>query len=120
MITAWASITGAIRAGFTVLLLSPRNSPPALAHLLKSTKCRMIVHSTDKLVENALAATLALLRESGETSISLCHLPTYSDIYGQQSRARLLPRPDDVRSDDIALIFHTSGMQLGACLDYCL
>lgn len=114
MSTAWASITGIIRAGFTVLLLSPRNSPPALAHLLISTKCRMLVHSTDKHVKNVLKETLKLLRDSGQQPMNLCQLPGYFEIYGRQEHAQPLPRIDDVHSssDDIALICHTSGVKL--------
>lgn len=110
MVTAWASVTGVIRAGFTVLLLSPRNSPLALAHLLKSTKCGMIVHSTDSFVEDVLAETLGLLRESGEASTALCQLPKYSEIYGQQDVVQPVPRYQAVHSDDIAIISHTSGL----------
>lgn len=110
MITAWASVTGIIRAGYTVLLLSPRNSPPALAHLLKSTKCRMLVHSTDKFIEEVLAETLELLRESGEAPMSLCHLPGYSETYGRQDHVQPLPRLSNVHSNDLAVILHTSGL----------
>lgn len=111
MITAWACMTGIIRAGFTVFLLSPRNSPSAIAHLLKATKCRMLVHSTDKFVEDALSETLLLLRESGEANLSLCHLPSYSDTYGRRDHVQPLPLLENVELDDIVLISHTSGMR---------
>lgn len=109
MITAWASFTGVIRAGFPVFLLSPRNSPPALAHLLKSTKCQMLVHSTDKFIEEVLGETLKLLRDSGEAPMSLCQLPGYSETYGRQDNVQPLPRLSNVHADDLAVIIHTSG-----------
>lgn len=109
MITAWASVAGVIRAGFPVILLSPRNSPPALADLLKSTNCRMLVHSTDIFVKQTVAKTCALLRESGGTSLSFCELPRYSETYGRKDYLEPLPRRLSIHSDDIALISHTSG-----------
>lgn len=109
MITAWASVTGIIRAGFIVLLLSPRNSPPALAQLLKSTKCQMLVHSTDKFVQKVLAETLALLQNSEKTSMSLCRLPSHEETYGRRHPVHPLPQDLSAHPDDIVLITHTSG-----------
>lgn len=109
MVTAWASVTGIIRAGFTVLLLSPRNAPPALAHLLKSTGCRALVHSTDQFVEGTLKETLALLRESGDAPITLLKLPEYSETYGRKGNVQSLSQDLNVHLDDIAIISHTSG-----------
>lgn len=109
MITAWASVTGIIRAGFIVLLLSPRNSPPALAQLLKSTRCQMLVHSTDKLVEKTLAETLALLRKSEEAPMSLCRLPSYDETYRRRHPVHPLPQDLSAHPDDVVLITHTSG-----------
>lgn len=109
MITAWACVTGIIRAGFTVMLLSPRNAPPALAHLLKSTGCRALVHSADKFVEGALKETLALLRKSGDAPMTLIKLPEYSETYGRKGNVQPLSQNLNVHLDDIALISHTSG-----------
>lgn len=109
MITAWASVTGIIRAGFPVLLLSPRNSPPALADLLKATNCRMVVHSTDVFVKQTVAETCALLRESGGIPLSFCQLPGYSETHGRKDYLEPLPHRSSIHSDEIALISHTSG-----------
>ena len=110
IITAYATMTGIIRAGMTALLLSPRNSTSALAHLMATTKCRMIVHSTDKFITDTLSETLSLVREAGGSDIPLFHLPSYGDTYGKISEdIELLDRPSWVNSDTVAFIGHTSG-----------
>lgn len=71
----------------------------------------MLVHSADKFVEDTLSESLLLLRESGETNLSLCHLPSYSDTYGRRDSVQPLPLLENVKLDDIVLISHTSGMR---------
>jgi acyl-CoA synthetase (AMP-forming)/AMP-acid ligase II len=70
------------RMGYCVLLLSPNNSPPAIAHLLTATNASHIIVQ-DTLLSSA---TAALAHLPDPSSVSIVHQPP-SHVFGPEARA---------------------------------
>ncbi|KAN0090779.1 hypothetical protein V8E55_004345 [Tylopilus felleus] len=70
------------RMGYCVLLLSPNNSPPAIAHLLTATNASHIIVQ-DTLLSSA---TVALTHLADAPSVLIIHQPP-SDVFSPDARA---------------------------------
>lgn len=104
-----------MRAGFGVFPISPRNSPEAIAHLLKQTGTKYLMVGKEPMLQKLAAATLEILRrpdgKSESFDVTLLDMPVFEDIYpanASSEQERMYPA---IRYDpqSIALILHSSG-----------
>ena len=108
---------GILRAGFTVFPVSPRNSPEAVAHLLKKTGANRLLVGGEPMLHELATASLDLLRADGHPGISLSDMPIFEDLYPHDDS------DDDFKHYPVAtfdldapsLILHSSG-QRSDCL----
>lgn len=111
-ITFATSIIGLLRAGFTVFLISPRNSSDAIAHLLSQTGARHLFTSLDASIKGLTAAVLELIQADSVTSPLDVHpMPLFDDLYPYQPDIPFEPFPLNIRSAEApAIILHSSGL----------
>ncbi|KZO93870.1 acetyl-CoA synthetase-like protein [Calocera viscosa TUFC12733] len=108
-------------AGYTAFPLSPRNSPPAVEHLVKTTNCRYLIGSIPKQGEpgTALQQMAAQLLQD-LPGLKLIELPQYDTLYPRFAQWPPLPynpvtdsvptiQPSPARKDAPTLIIHSSG-----------
>ncbi|KAA8649496.1 putative secondary metabolism biosynthetic enzyme [Aspergillus tanneri] len=93
----------AVKAGYRLMLLSPRNSVQIHDHLIKETKCQAIIF--DSLFSSTVTE-LTILR-----SINAVQAPELVNLLSNTSPAREYPYLDTFQdaSDKPLVIFHTSG-----------
>ncbi|KAI0314888.1 hypothetical protein OF83DRAFT_1165029 [Amylostereum chailletii] len=93
-ITYLTTVVGILRAGFAAFLVSPRNSPEAIAHLLKdSGVCHLLIEGTP-IVEQTAEEALQLL-SADTTRIPCSRMPVFESLYAKE-----------------VLILHSSGMSI--------
>ncbi|KAK0469076.1 acetyl-CoA synthetase-like protein [Desarmillaria tabescens] len=104
--TFFTTFLGMFRAGIPFLALSPRNSPAALAHLLKTTKPTHLFVSEDaSLLE--LARDSFKLLDDGHVPV-IAPMPSYENLYIEdESFTRLPPRGRDLNARTV--VAHSSG-----------
>ncbi|KAI0265422.1 acetyl-CoA synthetase-like protein [Gloeopeniophorella convolvens] len=102
---------GILRAGFAVFPISPRNSPEAIAHLLKKTGTAHLLVGGEPMLQRLAAASLDLLREEGLPDIPFSTMPQFEDIYPEGPSGSEFKRYPKVKFDLDApsLILHSSG-----------
>ncbi len=94
------------RAGIPFLALSPRNSPAALAHLLRTTKPTHLFISADASLLELAKDTFKLL-EGGHIPV-IAPMPSYEDLYIKAgSFIQLPPRERDMNARTV--VAHSSG-----------
>ncbi|KAI0249337.1 acetyl-CoA synthetase-like protein [Lactifluus subvellereus] len=102
---------GILRAGFAVFPISPRNSPEAVAHLLKKTGARHLLVGGEPMLQKLAAASLELLRADGHPEIPQSGMPRFEDIYphdSSDSEFKHYP-PAKFNRNAPSLILHSSG-----------
>lgn len=105
-ITFFTTFLGMFRAGIPFLALSPRNSPAALAHLLRTTKPTHLFTSADASLLELAKDTFKLLE--GDHMPAIASLPSYEDLYVKdESFIRLPPRERDTNARTV--VAHSSG-----------
>ena len=94
-----------MRAEITLFVISPRNSPPAVAHLLTKTNAsHLFVSPEPSLQELAQSALRSLERDVPP----ICAMPTYGEIY--KPDAEFVPLPPRRKDYDATrVIVHSSG-----------
>ncbi|KAI9459305.1 acetyl-CoA synthetase-like protein [Russula earlei] len=102
---------GILRAGLTVFPVSPRNSPEAIAHLLKKTGASHLLVGGEPKLQKLAASSLNLLRAEGHPGIPFSDMPHYEDVYPVDSSDSTLKHYPAVKFDLNAqsLILHSSG-----------
>jgi acyl-CoA synthetase (AMP-forming)/AMP-acid ligase II len=105
---------GILRAGFSVFPISPRNSPEAVAHLLKKTGSSYLLVGGEPILQKLANTALELLRADGHPEIPSSHMPHFEDLYpedGSDSEFKSYPA---VKFDPEAtsLILHSSGQHV--------
>ncbi|KAI0045616.1 acetyl-CoA synthetase-like protein [Auriscalpium vulgare] len=103
---------GIMRAGLTVFPISPRNSPEAIAHLLKTTGTAYLLVSGEKMMQDLAQAALEVLRrDEGAREPELSAMPRFEDLYTEDVfSGDLRPYPSvkfDLETN--ILILHSSG-----------
>jgi acyl-CoA synthetase (AMP-forming)/AMP-acid ligase II len=103
---------GILRAGFAVFPISPRNSPEAVAHLLKKTGARHLLVGGEPMLQKLAAASLQSLRADDHLEIPLSGMPHFEDLYppGESSDSEFKYYPPvkfDLNSP--SLVLHSSG-----------
>ena len=80
-VTYLTTEVGILRAGFTVFPVSPRNSPEAVAHLLKKTGANHLLVGREPALQKLATTSLELLRADGHPGIPHSNMPNFEDLY---------------------------------------
>ncbi|KAI9459309.1 acetyl-CoA synthetase-like protein [Russula earlei] len=110
-VTYFATQVGIMRAGLTVFPISPRNSPEAIAHLLKKTGTSHLLVGGEPMLQKLASASLDLLRTEGHPELPFSDMPHFEDIYplgGSDCTFEHYP-PVGFDLNAPALILHSSG-----------
>lgn len=105
-ITFTAVLMGIMRANCVPFPISPRNSPAAVAHLLKETGAMHLVVGAESSMHELAAASLALF-----TGVHprVSDMPTHEELYCvAEDNSIFLPLSRPAMSDS-AVILHSSG-----------
>ena len=108
-VTYTCLLLGIIRAGFIVFPISPRNSPAAVAHLLRQTDSHHVFVSPDHAMQTLIAATRLLVSEAFD--ITTHSTPTFETLFPSvegESEEPVFVAPKK-GPHDIAAIYHSSG-----------
>lgn len=102
---------GILRAGFAVFLISPRNSPKAIAHLLQKMGARHLLVGGEPMLQKLAATSLELLRADGHPDIPVSDMLHFEDLYPRDCSHGDFKYYPAVRFDldAPALIMHSSG-----------
>ncbi|KAJ7164463.1 hypothetical protein C8R46DRAFT_901759 [Mycena filopes] len=104
-ITYFSLIGGMILAGYPVFPISPRNTPPAIAHLLHSAGCTHVIVEADLTTQGETADNLI----SAIGNIIKIPAPSFEDIFiGSQTDLEHVPIPSP-KEEDVVVILHSSG-----------
>ena len=102
---------GILRAGFSVFPISTRNSPEAIAHLLKKTGTSHLLVGGEPMLQKLAGTSLELLRADGHREIPASHMPHFEDLYPHDDpddEFRHYP-PVKFDLDAPSLVLHSSG-----------
>lgn len=109
-ITYFTLMAVIIRAGHTAFPISPRNSAPAVAHLLTKTGTEHVFVGPESSLQDLAAASLKLMKDTGGSLPILESIPAFDSLFPKVSDDGFEPlpsfRPD---WDDPAVIMHSSG-----------
>jgi acyl-CoA synthetase (AMP-forming)/AMP-acid ligase II len=105
---------GILRAGFSIFPISPRNSPEAVAHLLKKTGAKYILVGGEPMLQKLANTALELLRADGHHEIPSSHMPHFEDLYPEDDSDSEFENYPTVKFDLEApsLILHSSGQHV--------
>ncbi|PCH42383.1 acetyl-CoA synthetase-like protein [Wolfiporia cocos MD-104 SS10] len=108
-----AMTVGLMRAGYIAFLLSPRNSPAAIAHLLSKVCARHVLVGQERSMSDLIEKALDLMKANDRqvTLPGISPMPVYEELYIPSERC---PTNEDVPyefkgPDAPALILHSSG-----------
>lgn len=103
-----------MRAGFAVFPISPRNSPEAIAHLLKKSAARHLMVGGEPMLQELAASSLELLRADGHPEIPVSNMPQFEDLYPRNCTHADFDYYPTVKFDlhAPALILHSSGKHM--------
>lgn len=108
-LTFFTVAVGIMRAGFAVFPISPRNSPAAVAHLLRKTSPAHLLVGPEPSLKELVAASYKIFKEDGAEPPRFSEMPFFDAIY-EKGLAPFEPLPPVKRGlDDIVLIMHSSG-----------
>ncbi|TEY43707.1 hypothetical protein BOTCAL_0362g00110 [Botryotinia calthae] len=96
-------ILGATKAGYKVLLLSPRNSVAAQIDLIKATKCRRFITSG-----RPLPSATAILAAAG-SALQTLEIPTIENLLTAPTKHYPYNKSFDDVCDEPLVVMHTSG-----------
>ncbi|KAA1471161.1 acetyl-CoA synthetase-like protein [Dentipellis sp. KUC8613] len=102
---------GIMRLGFVPFLISVRNSPAAIAHLVKSEGVQDIIVSSDTSMHHLYHEATQLLAQDG-TTVRMLPMVTFEDLYGPREEQAQQASDFPLRKlqlDEVALIMHSSG-----------
>ena len=105
-------MAGTIRSGHAIFVISPRNSPVAVAHLLKATHCSILYVSADKGMQGLSAAAVAQAQKEHDWKVAVEVMPNFEDVYDDgkdNTEFEMLPNIEFSMSAP-ALLAHSSGM----------
>lgn len=99
---------GAFRTGWTLFPISPRNSPQAVAHLLRETGVTHIFVSVEASVQQLADDAIRRLESM---VVQKLPMPTFSLLFtSENSESEFEPEPlGEFHMDDKAFVFHSSG-----------
>ena len=98
---------GIMRAGYTVFPISARNSPAAVAHLLKETNVTHLFVGQNGNLQSIIDAAYGMLE--GQKPVAL-DMPTFTELYSvDDERAVEANYYSPSKLDATVLIMHSSG-----------
>jgi acyl-CoA synthetase (AMP-forming)/AMP-acid ligase II len=103
---------GIVRAGFTVFPISPRNNPPAIAHLIKNTGAVKLFVSADHVSQAVASAAIELLQTNEQSHVvTISKTPVFEDLFPHESTESPFKyfSAHNFDMEAPALILHTSG-----------
>lgn len=111
------TMTGIMRAGFPVFLVSTRASSAALAHLISiSGVAHVVVNEDDVALENKLMTAIARAQESdSEINVTISHVLTWSALFPAKSATVEAPKVKEFDKNSLALVLHSSGTCFSCC-----
>ncbi|TCD70281.1 putative NRPS-like protein biosynthetic cluster [Steccherinum ochraceum] len=107
-ITYYLVQAGTVRANYIAFPISPRNSPAAVAHLLKKVGVSFLFIGPENNHQQLAAAAFKCLEAEGVSVPDHCNMPVYEDLMGPEHQTKLLPRYD-YRPEETSIIIHSSG-----------
>ena len=103
-------MAGIIRAGHTVFPISPRNSAPAIAHLLTKTGTQHVFVGSESALQDLAAMSLELMKDSGTPLPAIQGIPLFETLYPRDLDESYEPLPKFKPDwNDPAVIMHSSG-----------
>ncbi|THH09230.1 hypothetical protein EW145_g2182 [Phellinidium pouzarii] len=108
-ISYYSFLVGAMRTGWTLFPISPRNSAPAVAALLSQTKATHLFVSVEPAIQRL--ADAALKQVDSEAAIEKHAMPIFEDLFPTKGcDPSFIPVPlANIDLDAHAIIFHSSG-----------
>jgi acyl-CoA synthetase (AMP-forming)/AMP-acid ligase II len=105
---------GIMRAGLAVFPISPRNSPEAVAHLLKKSAARHLMVGGEPMLQKLADSSLELLRADGHPETPVSNMPQFEDLYPRDCTHTDFNYYPAVKFDlhAPALILHSSGKHM--------
>ncbi|KAI0070731.1 acetyl-CoA synthetase-like protein, partial [Panus rudis PR-1116 ss-1] len=109
-ITYFTLVEGILRAGHMVFPISPRNSAPAVAHLLSKTNVDYVFVGPESSLQSLMASTFKIMEEAGNHLPNQANIPTFEELYPEDSTKDFKPLPP-YKPDwkDTAMYMHSSG-----------
>ncbi|KAF8995095.1 hypothetical protein BDQ17DRAFT_1311142 [Cyathus striatus] len=111
MVTSFCTLLGMMRAEIPILAFAHRNSPQAVAHLLRETQSAYLLISPEPSVLEVARAACEILASEGQSSLSIlpriCTMPEYHDIFSHEPYIPLTPR--NYYNKVPAVLIHSSG-----------
>ncbi|KAI5119729.1 hypothetical protein M0805_008659 [Coniferiporia weirii] len=96
------------RAGLIAFPISPRNSPTAVAHLIKRAKVTHVLVGHEQASRRLLELSLGLMNDPGEERPRTSLMPGFEEMYTSDANFDPFPYVKPCL-DSIAIILHTSG-----------
>ncbi|KAJ8503287.1 hypothetical protein ONZ45_g10992 [Pleurotus djamor] len=109
-ITYFTLIAATVKAGLVPFLISPRNSPAAVAHLLSVTQTAHVLVGAEAALHSVFEAALKLLQEKDPRLPIPAHslVPSFDELYTSDDAYVPLP-PHKPNLSSLAVILHSSG-----------
>ncbi len=102
-----------MRRGYAIIPISPRNSPAAVAHLIKTVCVQCILVGGEQSMSELTNESLISLKENYGDQIAppqLIPMPCFEDLFRDTGDSfERLPRVPE-GSDNIVLYIHSSGI----------
>lgn len=101
-------MVGALRTGWTLFPISPRNSPQAVAHLLQKTGVTHLFISAEASVQQLADDAL---RQLESINVEKLPMPTYDALYTPKTGVLEFEHEPfgEFSMDDDAIVIHSSG-----------
>ncbi|EMD35494.1 hypothetical protein CERSUDRAFT_157295 [Gelatoporia subvermispora B] len=106
-ITFLTYLVGVMYSGLTPFPLSTRNSPAAVAHLVRSTGIHLLVVSLDPAMQRLAQQVQEILSADGHP-LQFASMPKFDELYND-SEEGLDAQMGELGLDNIMLILHSSG-----------
>ncbi|KAH8114663.1 acetyl-CoA synthetase-like protein [Phellopilus nigrolimitatus] len=107
-ITYFLNTVGILRAGYTVFPISPRNSPAAVAHLLRKANVTHILIGSENAIQSLVVASFNLLEDDYRSSMQTSIIPSFKELYFTDVLTEPAPTIQ-FDLDCISVILHSSG-----------
>ncbi|KIY43241.1 acetyl-CoA synthetase-like protein [Fistulina hepatica ATCC 64428] len=116
-ITLFTTLLGMMRSGILVYLISPRNSPVAVAHLLSAKQVHHLVVSAEPHVQQLAHEAVEELKKNKNIKVDMLPMPRFEDLYHctpadvsseGPSDFDPLPKRSDTLSEPMYIV-HSSG-----------
>lgn len=102
-------MAGIFRTGYTAFPVSPRNSPAAVAHLLRKANVSHVLVGPESALQGLIATSLSLLKDDEGPKPSVSEIPAFDEIYRPESEHFEPLGPGTFKFENAAVILHSSG-----------